>query len=245
MDIRKLVKLYPSLFVSRRVDGERRVLVRRINGLPFLLDEAFHGISVDDFSVNIVGGRFIPRKHIKYRPVDKTITASWDGSPILCPQEGMYEEKRPCFSVFYSVRQFYNFPLKQEMFFQKEKDFLGYVGKLSKNKQEQVYIKKFSAKESLSLPVKKCIDHRPTRCNYWHMTFNVFAFEDDDNPIQSETASKSQRRVLSHLKSDFLTKQIKLFVVQPSILSCFYRRGKVNDFILRVIGLLFGPSCVM
>lgn len=238
LDIPLLVRFCPSFFVVRRIDGERNKLVRRINGHPFLLDEAYRRIHADDFSVNVVGGQFVARKHIRFRPLDERMTTQWDGQNAHVSSDWKYEEKSPCFPVYYSAQQFYGFPLKQQLTFQRERDFEGFVKKLPSNKRESKYLKVFAIGTPLSLPVKKSIDHRPTFCNYWHVTFNVFSFEDDKNPICSSGATNSQERILAHLKSDFLTKQIYLCVIPFPILDCFYRNGRFYDFSLKCVGLV-------
>lgn len=238
MDVPLLVGVYPSLFFSRRIDGEKKDLVKCVGGHPILLDEAYHGVHVDDFSVNVVGGKFVARKHIRFRPLDKRMTEQWAGGRVHVLFDWEYEKKEHCFPVYYSARQFYGFPENQKLTFQREQDFEGYVNKLPRNKRESKYLMAFTKGEPIFLPVKKSIDHKPTRCNYWHMAFNVFSFEDDENPICSSRASKSQERILAHLKSDFFTKQVYLHVIPYPILPCFYRAGRLFDFSLKCVGVM-------
>lgn len=238
IDIPLLMGFYPSLFFARRIDGEKKDLVIKVGGHPVLLNEAYRGVHVDDLSVNVVGGRFVARKHIRFRPLDKRMTEQWTGGHVRVLPDWEYEEKKQCFPVYYSARQFYGFPVKQQMTFQREKEFEGFVNKLPSNKRESEYLKNFTAGEPLILPIKKSIDHRPIICNYWHMTFNVFSFEDDVNPICSRGASKPQERILTHLKSDFYTKQFYLHVIPFPIFACFFRGGRFFDFSLRCVGVL-------
>lgn len=234
IDLGMLLDVYPSLKVSRRIDGNKRELVIIDNGIKVLADRAYFG-SVARLSVNLSGAKFKARRHIMYRPTDKSILCSWDGDSFVTDLRGKFEIKSPCFPVYYRVRDFLDFPVRQEMTFNHQKEFDGFVSTLPANKKENKYLQQFNKGEKLYFDVKKTVNHMPTICNYWHIEFNVFSYDDDDNPIDTGVSSSSCRRILSHLKSDYLTKQVSFFHIAIPILPCFYKKGRKNQIIRDII----------
>ena len=199
IDLGMLLNVNPFLRVSRRIDGNIKDLVLVVGGVRVLSVNAFQS-SVARLSVNLSGAKFNARRHIYYRPIDASIFDSWDGRSLIRDFSGKYEIISQCFPVYYRVRDFLDFPLKQDMTFNHQKEFDGFVANLPANKRENEYIQQFNKGKKLFFDVKKSVNHMPTYCNYWHVELNVFSFNDDFNPIEPGVSSGTCKRILKHLK---------------------------------------------
>ena len=227
MDIPQLVKVYPNLYVVRRIDGDRNQLVDQVSGDNVLSDAALKNVNVANFSVNLVGGLFHVNGHLEFRPVSGDITKRWKGEKVTLEDfNGKFEIKDPCFAVYYKIKDFIEFPLIQNMTFQSQKEFIGFKAKVAANHIEETYLNAFEKGKTIDLPVKKNVNHIPTICNYWHLVLDTYPYERPEIPIDPSETSKPYRRILKFLRSEFLTKCALFEINQThSIHRCFYQRG--------------------
>ena len=169
MDISKLIKVYPSLYVARRIDGDKHQLVLKVDGDDVLSDAALKTTNVANFSVNLIGGLFDANNHIQFRPLQDDITKQWRGEAISPnDMDRKYEIKEPCFAVYYKITDFIKFPLIQEMSFQSENDLLGFKAIAGANRRDETYLKAFSKGKIVELPVKKKVNH--ATIGIWFLT---------------------------------------------------------------------------
>ncbi len=237
MDISKLIKVYPSLYVARRIDGDKHQLVIKVDGDDVLSDAALKTTNVANFSVNLIGGLFDANNHIQFRPLQDDITKQWRGEAISPnDMDRKYEIKEPCFAVYYKITDFIKFPLIQEMSFQSENDFLGFKAIAGANRRDETYLKAFSKGKMVELPVKKKVNHIPTICNYWHLVLDTYPYENPQIPINTSDTKGPYKRILRHLRSDFLTKWGEFEIRNNNTINkCFYLCGKKNELMRKAI----------
>ena len=230
LDIHSLMKVYPNLCVSRRIDGEREKLVIPFDGDYVLSVEALKKVGVANFSVNLLGACFDTDAHIQFRPIGDTFTQSWNGNDLSFEiTEDLYERKEPCFAVFYNVKGFLEFPVKQEVTFVKENDYIAFRAKAIANGAEEKYVEAFKKGEKTSLPVHQRANHMPTCSNYWHVTFDMYSFDNPQVPIDNNDSHAPIKRILRLLRHDFLTMQGIINISEyDTIAPYFYLKGKCN-----------------
>lgn len=236
MDIPQLLKVYPNLYVARRIDGDKHQLVLQVDGDNILSDAALRATNVANFSVNLIGGLFDAGNHIQYRPLQDDITKPWKGECVTSnDMDSKYEIKEPCFAVYYKIADFINFPLIQEMNFQSENDFMGFKAIAAANRKEDIYLNAFSKGKIVELPVKKKVNHAPTICNYWHLVLDTYPYENPNTAISTSDTKGPYKRILRHLRSDFLTKWGVFEIKQSDTINkCFYLCGRKNELFRKV-----------
>ena len=229
LDIPSILKAYPDLYVSRRIDGVKEELVEELDGDYVLRDKVLEKIGVANFSVNLLGGNFNTERHISYRPFDH-ITRPWDGEDVRhAISEDMFEIKDPCFAVYYKVDDFLKFPMKQEIPFNKEAEYTAFRTRAVANGADERYFEAFNKGITLTLPVNQRVNHMPTYCNYWHVTFDTYSFDNPQMPIGNNDSHGPIRRILRHLRHDFLTMQGIINIPEyDAIAPYFYQKGKGN-----------------
>lgn len=230
LDIHSLLQVYPNLYVVRRIDGSRENLICQIDGDYVLSDEALKKIGVANFSVNLLGGNFDTERHLSYRPFDH-ITKLWDGEDIirLAISEDMFEIKDSCFAVYYKVDDFLKFPMKQEVPFNKETEYTAFRTRAVANGADERYFEAFNKGITIVFPVNQRANHMPTYCNYWHVTFDTYSFDSPQIPIENNDSHGPIKRILRHLRHDFLTMQGIIKIPEyDTIAPYFYQKGKCN-----------------
>lgn len=239
MDMPQLLKVYPNLYAVRRIDGDKDQLVIQFSNDKILAAAALENVNVANLSVNLVGGLFIVNGHLEFRPISNDVTKQWKGEKVSLEElNGKYEVKDSCFAVYYKIKDFIIFPLMQDMTFQTEKDFIGFKAKAAENHVEETYLQAFERGKTINLPVKKKVNHKPTICNYWHLVFDTYPYERPNTPIGTSETSKPYKRILKHLRNDFLTKCGTFEIEQTfTIHKCFYLKGVKYAFIRKCICL--------
>lgn len=240
MDIPQLLRVYPNLYAARRIDGNRDQLVVQIDGDNVLVDAALKGINVANFSVNLVGALFDVNSHLEFRPISEEITKQWKGEKVSLEQmDNKYEIKNPCFAIYYKILDFIKYPLIQDMTFQSENDFIGFKANVVANHVEETYLNAFEKGKTIQLPVKKKVNHIPTFCNYWHIVLDTYPYERPNIPIGTSETSKPYKRILRHLRNDFLTKCGSFEIKRSySINRCFYSKGRKNKLFRKAMLLI-------
>lgn len=240
LDILSILKVYPNLYVSRRIDGAKDDLTIEFDGDRVLSDRALNNVCTANFSVNLLGALFDTNRHIHYRPFMGAFTDNWDGSELQFEiSDDMYEKKEPCFAVYYNVKDFLEFPMKQTVQFQKENDYIAFRAKATTNGSDEKYFKAFEKGETIEFPVTQRANHMPTCCNYWHVTFDTYSFDDPNVPIDSRDSRSTIKRVLKFLRHEFLTRQGIVDVpANDAIPSCFYCHNW-NSKIMRKLIIFF------
>ena len=94
----------------------------------------------------------------------------------------------------------------------------------------------FEKGETIEFPVTQSANHMPTCCNYWHVTFDTYSFDNPNIPIGSQDSSGSIKRILRLLRHDFLTLQGIVDIPEyDTIPSCFYYHDRRSIFKRKVI----------
>lgn len=226
LDIPSILKVYPNLYVSRRIDGAMEDMTIDFDGDKVLSDMALEKVGVANLSVNLLGALFDTTQHILYKPFRCAFTDNWNGGELQFDiTDDMYERKEPCFAVYYNVKAFLEFPMTQSVLFQKEKEYIAFRTKAIVNGADERYFKAFEKGETIKFPVSQRANHMPTCCNYWHVTFDTYSFDNPNVPISSQDSSGPIKRVLRLLRHDFLTQKGIVEVPRyDTIPSCFYCR---------------------
>lgn len=237
LDIPSISKVYPNLYVSRRIDGAIDEFTIGFDGDRVLSDKALGSVGVANFSVNLLGALFDTTRHILYRPLSIAFKENWNGGELpFVITDDMYERKEPCFAVYYNVKAFLEFPMKQHVQFQKEKEYIAFRTKAIANGADDKYFKAFEKGETIEFPVTQSANHMPTCCNYWHVTFDTYSFDNPNIPLGGQDSSGSIKRVLRLLRHDFLTLQGIVDIPEyDTIPSCFYYHDRRSIFTRKVI----------
>lgn len=208
MDIDYLLSNGLDLCVSRRVDGERDNIVEKIGNDYVIVNSAAIGQPAD-FSVNLLGGKF-EDKHIDLYSSDETNNGDWYGRKEPNVNEELITEKSPCFAIYYNVKDFLDFPVKQTKTFTKEADYKKFIQELTPEQLKQYELEIYVKNRQYEFLVRKKINHKPTNMNYWHVTFDLYSFDSPDEELTSEDRNNSHRRILKHFSHDFLMKSFKV-----------------------------------
>ena len=234
LDIDYLLSRGFNLCVSRRVDGEKNSVIKKLGNDNIIEDSAVIGQPAD-FSVNLLGGRF-GDDHIGLYSNDEINNGNWDGrlEPTLNAES--ITEKSPCFAIYYNIKDFLNFPVKQTKTFPKESEYKRFIQELSPEQLKEYGLEIYVKNKKYEFLVRKKVNHKPTNMNYWHVTFDLYSFESPNEEITSEDRNSSHRRILSHFSHDFL---MKSFIIDNPLnykIPCrLYIRGKHLTFYLNYI----------
>lgn len=158
-----------KVLVARRVCGDEDRLSYSMRNKRFLKQDALESFVDEDLSMNVIGGGF-QSKHCRFRPING-VDAKWDGTTLLSRSDlngSIVEdaETRSFPAVYYA----YNLHDRA----------VPYYKQYNNDKEALNLINQYSEKLSDIIPEenkakfvgKIALYHKPTLCNYWHVTLN-------------------------------------------------------------------------
>lgn len=157
------------VLVARRAVGDIGTKSYSLKNRRFLTQDALDDFIDHDLSMNIIGRGFLAI-HAKYKPING-VFADWDGVTIISKGnlDGSIVENvdENCFPATYYA---YNLHMRDVPYFKS----------YNKVKEAESEIDKYKAKLTDILLDKKqlqyigsiILTHKPTMCNYWHVTLN-------------------------------------------------------------------------
>lgn len=156
-----------NVLVARRVCGNKDELSYYMRNKRFLKQDALESFVDEDLSMNLIGGGFLP-EHCRFKPMNG-VDATWDGSNSLTKADldGSIVEDTETFPATYYAYNLQDRPVP-------------YYKQYNSEKEGLKLIDKFSAKLNDIIPAENkakyigviALSHKPTLCNYWHVTLN-------------------------------------------------------------------------
>lgn len=170
-----------NVLVARRVGGEEDKFSYSMRNRKFLKQDALDSFVDDDLSMNLIGGGFLP-DHCRFRPING-VGAKWDGSKFFTKTDlngSIVEDiENGSFPATY-----YAYNLQDRT--------VPYYKQFNGTKEGLQLIDKYSEKLIDIIPEENrakylgriALNHKPTLCNYWHVTLNYA--DVDDNVIKGK-----------------------------------------------------------
>lgn len=184
IDVDNLLDKVGGFFLSRRISGSIEENVCVFAGRRRLRVEALGRIP--DMSLNLLGGKFIEKRHNKYRQFNQA-AKEWGGERVYLKDFiGQYEEIDNCSSVAYRGRDLHRVavPYKKAVN-KKEKEKLKCRG---------INLDRFADSDEVCLQGIIKLEHKPTMLNYWHMVMDLFP-QDEEIPIKRDDAAWKKNMV--------------------------------------------------
>jgi hypothetical protein len=208
----KLIERNPGSLLLRQVEGEKDDYVDEDeNGNKCWSTRVISSGSVMNLSMNLLGAGF-NIKCLPYRAKSERALQSWKkGLQPFLPDLPDYVKLHPCFFILFQAKDlhntFYPFPYT----FQKESEFEG-MKRLQRNlvtdkdKLDKLFQQTFSKNSSSTLYVKRVLNHDPIMINYWHVVLDSQRPDNEAVIRTDEKLSNRDRKQLTALKQDLLTK---------------------------------------
>lgn len=230
MDIREMLKTYPSLVAVRMCDvpTEEAYVVWQEGGKKEFSDKVIKNCV--GLSMNLLGGLFDKDKHSRFWPLAERARTDWNGGEVPPVTEDEYriiEDERLLF--FFYVRQWTDLCFPYSCGFSSKADYerakIDAEKYIFENnlKLEQEVIGAFSGKNK---PVDVCaiaeVKHHPTPMNYWHVQMDCHRI---GQPAGKATKSELQRigRMLKEiLLKDIITEATVSYQIHPQYYMCIH-----------------------
>ncbi len=228
LDISDLQKKYPYLAVVRQIKGTlKEFLVQTEKGKYRFSDNIFN-CNVANLSMNLLGGKFLGHKHIKFLPKNEGCR-EWGGTdnyPIA--NETNFSVTEPCFGIYFFIKDIHNvtFPFKKTFQSQQERDEYALAAEETSKELniEQIVVGHFTNSTTpVEIQSRTEIDHAPNRLNYWHIVLNTYS-PISSKPIPNDRCSSGNRKILKALKIDLLEKAKDSISINYTIKRCYYKR---------------------
>ncbi len=168
MDIEHLHLLINGLLFARRIEGDINLFITPFdNHYRFRLAALEPSRLLPGFSMNLLGGKYVPDRHQAYNPRGKG-AKEWQGERIKMwrfrlSQDYSYSEE--CTSVFVQAASLCSIPVPYKKTLTKE-EHESYV-------KRGIDVDSYTSKTKYSLCGEMCAIHHPTQLNYWHVQADV------------------------------------------------------------------------
>lgn len=158
-----------NVLVARRVCGNEDELSYSMRNKRFLKQDALDSFVDEDLSMNLIGGGFLP-EHCRFLPKND-VDVAWDGSYFLTKADldgSIVEENE--IGAFPATYYAYNLQDRRVPYYKK------YNGVKEGLELIDIYserLKDIIPEENKAKFIGViALDHKPTLCNYWHVTLN-------------------------------------------------------------------------
>ena len=169
IDIDDLLNKVDDFVVSRRILGKVEDNIDVFANRLRLRIEALGNIP--NMSLNLLGGRFKDKKHIRFRQLGEA-AKEWDGNQVLMKDyAGKYEELKDCASIAFRGKDLHRIaiPYKKTITDKGEKEKLRRLG---------IDLDRFTDKNEVNLQGIIRLEHKPTMLNYWHLVMDIYPHEE-------------------------------------------------------------------
>ena len=194
IDIDDLLEKVGEFVVSRRINGSVDDNVDDFAGQRRLRIEALG--SIPNMSLNLLGGKFIEKKHTKFRQLDEA-TNEWDGKEVLIEDyAGKYEELDNGASISFRGKDLHRIavPYKKTITDKGEKEKLRRLG---------LDLDRLADNNEVNLEGVIKLEHKPTMLNYWHLVMDIFPHA-SEVPIK-RTDATWKKNIVSFVTQEILT----------------------------------------
>ena len=214
IDVDDLLDKVEGFVVSRRINGSVEDNVDYFAGHRRLRIEALG--SIPNMSLNLLGGRFIEKKHTKFRQRDEAADA-WDGKIVLIEDyAGKYEELKNCTAVSFRGKDLHRIaiPYKKTVADKGEREKLHRLG---------IDLDRFSDNKDVNLQGMIKLEHKPTMLNYWHLVMDIYPHASEVPIMRTEAAWK--KSIVSFVTQEILTVKFEVNPKPiPKIRRCLYSK---------------------
>lgn len=194
IDIDDLLDKVGNFVVSRRIEGSVDDNIDLFAGQRRLRIEALG--SIPNMSLNLLGGRFIEKKHTKFRQLNEAAN-DWDGKEVLIEDyDGKYEALNNCAAVSFRGKNLHRIavPYKKK---------ITDKGEMEKLRRLGIDLDRFSDNNDVNLQGVIKLEHKPTMLNYWHLVMDIFPSA-SEVPIKRADATW-KKNIVSFVTQEILT----------------------------------------
>lgn len=204
-----LLEQVEDFCVIRRIDGNQEDCIDDVLGLPFIKNNVLKTNDAINMSVSLLGALFLAN-HICFRQVGEGC-APWAGEQVEAETlvaTHVEEIKQPHFGVIWFASQIHNKAVPYKKEFNKVSEYKDFKEKVQF--VSGIILEEFESYKNTENPLQAMtrLNHRPTKLNYWHFTFDTYP-ADSREPLMKSGSWRT--RLLEKITKDILRFSFKLY----------------------------------